>query len=162
MLWEPSGHPTIWCQIGATKPVPRGNSRWAHSRWAHRGWAPEGGRWWFRTTDLRLVRAREPTSLTWADGRKGHPTSGFDCSTLLIVSQRFAFVRGTNAGQSGTTGDTRPSPDRRPAVQSRAQRGYWKGRWSDVASYGKAPLLCSRAVQGLTRWAGSAPVRLPC
>jgi hypothetical protein len=66
------------------------------------------GRWWFRTTDLRLGRAGTPNPLTCDDGRKRLLTSAFDCSTLLVVSQRFAFVRGTNAGQRETRSRTRP------------------------------------------------------
>jgi hypothetical protein len=48
-----------------------------------------------------------PKPSTGADGREGPLTSAFDSSALLIVSQRFAFARGTNAGQPNPRGARR-------------------------------------------------------
>jgi hypothetical protein len=56
------------------------------------------GRWWFRTTDLRLVRAEAVGPVTCGNPSTGLLTSGFECSTFRNVAHRFAFRCGTVAG----------------------------------------------------------------
>src|ERR671919_1257736 len=56
------------------------------------------GRWWDRTTDLRLVRAEAADLVTWGNASKCQLTSGSECSSFSNVAHRFASLRGTVAG----------------------------------------------------------------
>src|SRR6266536_947298 len=58
------------------------------------------GRWWVRTTDIRLVRARQPNPSTCTDARKGTPEQRL---SVLNVAHRFATFRVRSRDKCGTT-----------------------------------------------------------